>query len=79
MSRNLPTKLSESKASASEIGRDTKTLDFTVFGAERQWRSAKEIGEFGEAEVNRMVLWLNGQDLTSILSEMEELARGVLA
>ena len=31
------------KAIAAEIGRDPNALDFTAFGAEKQWRSAKEI------------------------------------
>jgi hypothetical protein len=67
------------KAIAAEIGRDPNTLDFTVFGGEKQWRSAKEIQEFGRVGAHRVVLWLLGQDLNSIVPEMEELARTVLS
>jgi hypothetical protein len=66
------------KAIAAEIGRDPNALDFTVFGGENQWRSAQEIGEFERAGANRVVLWLNGQDLNSILPEMDNLARSVV-
>jgi alkanesulfonate monooxygenase SsuD/methylene tetrahydromethanopterin reductase-like flavin-dependent oxidoreductase (luciferase family) len=66
------------KAIAAEIGRDPNALDFTAFGAGKQWRSAQEIRDFERAGANRVVLWLIGQDLNSILSEMEELARTVL-
>jgi len=67
------------KAIAAEIGRDPNTLDFTVFGGEKQWRSAKDIREFERVGAHRVVLWLNGQDLNSILPEMEELASTVLS
>lgn len=67
------------KARAAELGRDPHALDFTAFGLEHQWRSAKEIGEFERAGANRVVLWLIGQDLDSILPEMEELASTVLS
>jgi hypothetical protein len=67
------------KALAAEIGRDPGALDFTVFGGEKQWRSAQEIREFERAGANRVVLWLTGQDLHSILPEMEDLARTVLS
>ena len=67
------------RAIAAEIGRDPNALDFTVFGAEKQWRSAKEIREFERVGANRVVLWLSPQDLNSILPEMEELARTVLS
>jgi probable F420-dependent oxidoreductase len=67
------------RATAAEIGRDPKAFDFTVFGTEQQWKSAKEIREFERVGANRIVLWLNGQDLQSILSEMEDLARTVLS
>ena len=40
---------------------------------------AKEIQDFERAGANRVVLWLSGQDLDSILPEMEELARTVLS
>ena len=63
------------KTIAAEIGRDPDSLDFTAFGTERQWKSAKEIRELEQAGANRVVLWLNGQDLKSILPEMEDLAR----
>jgi alkanesulfonate monooxygenase SsuD/methylene tetrahydromethanopterin reductase-like flavin-dependent oxidoreductase (luciferase family) len=66
------------KAIAAEIGRDPNALDFTAFGAGKQWRSAQEIRDFERAGANRVVLWLIGQDLNSILSEIEELARTVL-
>jgi probable F420-dependent oxidoreductase len=67
------------RAVAAEIGRDPKALDFTVFGTEGQWKSTKEIREFEQAGANRVVLWVGGQDLNSILPEMEDLARKVLA
>jgi probable F420-dependent oxidoreductase len=63
------------KAIASEIGRDPDSLDFTAFGTEQQWKSTKDIRELEQAGANRVVLWLNGQDLKSILPEMEDLAR----
>ena len=67
------------KTIAAEIARDPKTIDFTVFGAEGQWRSTKEIHEFEQAGANRMVLWLTGQDLNSILAEIDDLASRVLS
>jgi probable F420-dependent oxidoreductase len=67
------------KALAAELGRDPNALDFTVFGGEKQWRSAQEIQDFERAGAHRVVLWLNGQELNSILPEMEELARTVLS
>jgi probable F420-dependent oxidoreductase len=67
------------RATAAEIGRDPNAFDFTVFGTEQQWKSAKEIREFERVGANRIVLWLNAQDLQSILSEMEDLARTVLS
>jgi probable F420-dependent oxidoreductase len=66
------------RATAAEIGRDPNAFDFTVFGTEQQWKSAKEIREFERVGANRIVLWLNAQDLQSILSEMEDLARTVI-
>jgi probable F420-dependent oxidoreductase len=66
------------RATAAEIGRDPNAFDFTVFGTEQQWKSAKEIREFERVGANRIVLWLNSQDLQSILSEMEDLARTVV-
>jgi hypothetical protein len=50
-----------------------------VFGGAGQWRSAKDIREFERAGANRVVLWRDGQDLKSILSEMDDLARSVLS
>ena len=67
------------KAIATEIGRDPNVLDFTVFGGDNQWRSAKEIREFERVGANRVVLWLSPRDLNGILPEMEELARTVLS
>jgi probable F420-dependent oxidoreductase len=67
------------KSIAAEMGRDPNALDFTVFGGEKQWRSAKEIQEFEGAGANRVVLWLNGQDLNSILPEMEDLDGSALS
>jgi probable F420-dependent oxidoreductase len=66
------------KAIAAEIGRDSSALDFTAFAGEKQWRSAKDIRELEQAGANRVVLWLSGQDLNSIIPEMEDLARNVL-
>jgi probable F420-dependent oxidoreductase len=67
------------KAIATEIGRDPDGFDFTAFGGEGQWRSKKEIQQFEGAGATRVVLWLKGQDLNSILPEMEDLASKVLA
>jgi hypothetical protein len=67
------------KAIATEIGRAASTLEFTVFAVERQWRSTKDLQELERAGANRVVLWLNGQDLNGILPEMEDLARTVLS
>jgi hypothetical protein len=64
---------------AAEIGRDPNALDFTAFGGEKQWRSAKDIREFEQVGANRVVLWLNGQELNSILRDMEDLAPIVLS
>lgn len=62
------------KAMAKHAGRDPEGFDFTVFGLEGQWRSADEILEFERVGANRIVLWLLGQELNSILREMEDLA-----
>jgi len=67
------------KTIAAEIGRDPNTLDFTVFGGEKQWRSTKDIREFERAGANRVVLWLSPEGLNSALSDMEDLARNVLS
>lgn len=63
------------KAIAAEIGRDPDSLDFTAFGTEQQWKSTKDIRELEQAGATRVVLWLNGQDLESILAKMKDLAR----
>jgi probable F420-dependent oxidoreductase len=67
------------KTIAADIGRDPNTLDFTVFGGEKQWRSTKDIREFERAGANRVVLWLSHEGLNSALSDMEDLARNVLS
>jgi probable F420-dependent oxidoreductase len=67
------------KAFAAEMKRDANTLDFTVFGGEKQWRSKEEIREFERAGANRVVLWLAGQETDSILPEIDDLARTVLS
>ena len=67
------------KAIAAETGRDPNTLDFTVFGGEKQWRSAEEIREFERAGADRVVLWLKHENLNTVLSDMEDLARSVLS
>ncbi len=67
------------KAIAAEIGRDPDSLDFTAFGTDQQWKSTKEARELEQAGATRVVLWLNGQDLETILPEMEDLARTVLS
>jgi hypothetical protein len=38
-----------------EIGRDPKTLEFTVFGGANQWRSSEEIGELQRVGADRVV------------------------
>lgn len=63
------------KQIASELGRNPNTFDFTVFAGEGQWRSLKDVRDFERAGANRIVLWLDGQHLDEILSEMETLAR----
>jgi probable F420-dependent oxidoreductase len=65
------------KAIATEIGRDSRTLDFTVFGVEGQWQTPTEIEQFERVGATRVVLWLSGQDLKTILPEMDTLARRV--
>jgi hypothetical protein len=50
-----------------------------TFEKKRQWRSANQIREFEQVGANRVVLWLVGQELNSILREMEDLAGTVLA
>jgi hypothetical protein len=40
---------------------------------------ANDIREIERTEANRVVLWLNGYDLKSILPQMEDLARSVLS
>ena len=64
---------------AAEFGRDPNGFDFTVFGLENQWRSTEDIRAFERIGVNRVVLWLLGQELNDILREMEELAGQVIA
>ena len=67
------------KAIARDIGRKSDGFDFTVFALEGQWRSTSEIRELERVGANRVVLWLAGQELNSILREMEELALAVIA
>ena len=61
------------KAIAPEMGPDPDSLEFSAFGTEQQWKSTKDIRELEQAGATRVVLWLNGQDLESILPEMENL------
>ena len=67
------------KAMAKDNGRDPSGFDFTVFGVEGQWRSPSQIQEFEGLGANRVVLFLVGHDLDSILREMEDLAGTVVA
>jgi probable F420-dependent oxidoreductase len=67
------------KAMAKDNGRDPNGFDFTVFGVEGQWRSPSQIQEFERLGANRVVLFLVGHDLDSILREMEDLAGTVVA
>ena len=67
------------KQYAREYRRDPSTMDFTVFALEGQWRSAEDIRKLAGAGANRVVLWLPPKDLSAVLSEMEEMARAILA
>ncbi len=64
---------------AKDNGRDPNGFDFTVFGVEGQWRSPSQIREFERLGANRVVLFLVGHDLDSILREVEDLAGTVVA
>jgi probable F420-dependent oxidoreductase len=66
------------KVLAKDAGRDPDGFDYTVFGGEGQWRSAKEIGEFQRVGATRVVIFLMGPDLHGILRELEDLAGKVL-
>jgi hypothetical protein len=61
-----------------ELGRDPESFDFSVFALEPQWRTKPELEALERVGANRVVLWLLGPDLKSILAEMEQLARTVL-
>jgi hypothetical protein len=49
-----------------------------VFALEPQWRTKPELQALERVGANRVVLWLLGPDLKSILKETKELARTVL-
>jgi probable F420-dependent oxidoreductase len=66
------------KKMAKAAGRDPEGFDFTVFALEHQWRSKPEIQALQQAGANRVVLWILGADLNSILAELEDLAKKVL-
>jgi alkanesulfonate monooxygenase SsuD/methylene tetrahydromethanopterin reductase-like flavin-dependent oxidoreductase (luciferase family) len=67
------------KAMAKEAGRDPGTIDFTVFGLAGQWQSPAKTREFEKVGADRVVLWLGDGNLKVVLSEMERLAKAVLA
>jgi alkanesulfonate monooxygenase SsuD/methylene tetrahydromethanopterin reductase-like flavin-dependent oxidoreductase (luciferase family) len=67
------------KEMAKEAGRDPDGFDFTVFALEPQWRTKPELKALERVGANRVVLWLLGPDLKSILKETEDLARTVLS
>jgi probable F420-dependent oxidoreductase len=66
------------KKMAKAAGRDPQGFDFTVFALEHQWRSKPEIQALQQAGANRVVLWILGADLNSILAELDDLAKKVL-
>jgi probable F420-dependent oxidoreductase len=66
------------KKMAKAAGRNPEGFDFTVFALEHQWRSKPEIQALQQAGANRVVLWILGADLNSILAELEDLAKKVL-
>jgi alkanesulfonate monooxygenase SsuD/methylene tetrahydromethanopterin reductase-like flavin-dependent oxidoreductase (luciferase family) len=66
------------RAMAQAAGRDPNGFDFSVFSLEGQSRSRAEISELESAGANRIVVWLQGRDLTSILSELDQLAATML-
>ena len=66
------------KQKAGEFGRDPNGFDFTVFGAEGQWRSAQDVEAFRRVGANRLALWPVSQDLDGIRREMDQLAREVV-
>jgi probable F420-dependent oxidoreductase len=66
------------KRMAKAAGRDPDGFDFTVFALEHQWRSKREIEALQQVGANRVVLWILGADLKSILEELEDLAKKVL-
>lgn len=65
-------------AIAEEAGRDPKTLRITVFGAPNQWRTRREIEQFGPLGVEQVTLWINARATDGILRELDTLAKEVL-
>ncbi len=61
-----------------EVGRDTRSLDFTVFAGRGLHTSREDIDRVAQAGVNRVILWLNEGDLETTLAQLEGFARDLL-
>jgi len=66
------------RAIAEAAGRDPATIRITVFGAQNQWRTRKEIDQFAALGVEQVTIWINARATDDILPELDALARDVL-
>jgi probable F420-dependent oxidoreductase len=66
------------RAIAEAAGRDPATIRITVFGAQTQWRTRKEIDQFAALGVEQVIIWINARATDAILPELDALARDVL-
>lgn len=63
---------------AAAAGRDPASLRVTVFGAQHQWRTRKDLEAFAGVGVEQVTIWLNGRYTDDILRELDALAADVL-
>ncbi|MGD9603999.1 MAG: LLM class F420-dependent oxidoreductase [Gammaproteobacteria bacterium] len=63
---------------AEEAGRDPATIRISVFGAQHQWRTRRDVEQFAPLGVEQVILWLNSRSADEMRTELDALARDVL-
>lgn len=66
------------KRACDAVGRDSGTLDITIFGGPGQWRSGEEVAQLERGGATRVTIWLNAFETEGTLTDLESLARDVL-
>ncbi len=64
---------------AAKAGRDPASIEIMAFGAAGQFRGREAIKDLEEAGAGRVTIWLDQTEGNQAISEMEDIARQVLA